>query len=183
VKDALLHHPHMFAGLTGAVYLHPAASIQHLLLCSLAPALAVTASCAFLHSTKQLSVITAIIYMSSATTPEWASIWWFRSQSCMCMHMHMRPADRSHSSTHHADRSHSCMRPANPVTCHSDPQCVQSWCQPTCLYHAHACALQVHSHFEGLPGKRLPIKGEAAEYSLEVVKYDKGSKGEGQSRN
>lgn len=40
------------------------------------------------------------------------------------------------------------------------------------------CLLQITAHFEGLPGRRLPIKGEAAEYSLEVVKYDKGSKGE-----
>lgn len=40
------------------------------------------------------------------------------------------------------------------------------------------CLLQITAHFEGLPGRRLPIKGEAAEYSLEVAKYDKGSKGE-----
>jgi hypothetical protein len=38
--------------------------------------------------------------------------------------------------------------------------------------------LQITTHFEGLPGRRLPLKGESAEYSLEVVKYDKGSKGE-----
>lgn len=45
----------------------------------------------------------------------------------------------------------------------------------------HPCCLlllQITAHFEGLPGKRLPIKGESAEYSLEVVKYDKGSKSE-----
>jgi hypothetical protein len=44
--------------------------------------------------------------------------------------------------------------------------------------HHTACCLQITGHFEGLPGKRIPIKGESAEYSLEVVKYDKGSKGE-----
>lgn len=46
------------------------------------------------------------------------------------------------------------------------------------LVHHTCCCLQITSHFEGLPGKRMPIKGESAEYSLEVVKYDKGSKGE-----
>ena len=38
--------------------------------------------------------------------------------------------------------------------------------------------VQISTHFEGLVGKRVRIKGESAEYSLEVVKYDKGSKGE-----
>ena len=39
--------------------------------------------------------------------------------------------------------------------------------------------MQITGHFEALPGKRVPLKGESAEYSLEVVKYDKGSKGRG----
>lgn len=37
--------------------------------------------------------------------------------------------------------------------------------------------VQISDHFEGLVGKRLPLKGESAQFSLEVVKYDKGSKG------
>jgi len=37
--------------------------------------------------------------------------------------------------------------------------------------------VQISGHFEGLVGKRLPLKGESAQFSLEVVKYDKGSKG------
>jgi hypothetical protein len=40
--------------------------------------------------------------------------------------------------------------------------------------------VQITAHFEGLAGRRVPIKGESAEYSLEVVKYDTGSKGEQQ---
>lgn len=48
-----------------------------------------------------------------------------------------------------------------------------------CMFiHVHV-SLQIINHFEGLAGKRVPIRGESAEYSLEVVKYDKGSKGEG----
>lgn len=41
--------------------------------------------------------------------------------------------------------------------------------------------LQISGAFESLSGHRQPIKGESAEYSLEVVKYDKGSKGDAES--
>jgi len=39
------------------------------------------------------------------------------------------------------------------------------------------CVLQVANHLEQCNGARMPVKGEAAEYSLEVVKHAKDNKG------
>jgi hypothetical protein len=46
-----------------------------------------------------------------------------------------------------------------------------------CGRHVAAGAVQISGHFERLNGRRLPIRGESAEYSLEVVRYDRDSKG------
>lgn len=54
-------------------------------------------------------------------------------------------------------------------------------CGPFTSLSACVLLLQISGAFEALSGHRQPIKGESAEYSLEVVKYDKGSKGDAES--
>ncbi len=50
-----------------------------------------------------------------------------------------------------------------------------------CHVSSHLCphlCPQVFNHLESHNGVRQPVRGEAAEYTLEVVKYDKDNKGE-----